>query len=152
MAVLFEIYFIHIETRYFKKDFIHLFFERKGEGERKRGRETLMCERYIDWLSLARPQLGTWPTTQACALTGNQTSDLLLRRPVLNPLSHTSQGLDILKLKFGCLTIHFFGRNIWTSYSLNGVFEVKKLKLELLLGLFLAPLKNIKVYILPGIR
>ena len=35
----------------------------------KRGRETLMCERYIDWLSLAHPQLGTWPTTQACALT-----------------------------------------------------------------------------------
>ena len=25
-----------------------------------------MCERYVSWLSLARPQLGTWPVTQAC--------------------------------------------------------------------------------------
>ena len=38
------------------------------------------------------PQLGTWPATQACALTGNQTSDLLVRRLTLNPLGHTSQG------------------------------------------------------------
>ena len=37
-------------------------------------------------------QLETWPATQACALTGNQTGDLLVRRLVLNPLSHTSQG------------------------------------------------------------
>ena len=35
---------------------------------------------------------GTWPTTQACALTGNRTSDPLLHRLVLNSLSHTSQG------------------------------------------------------------
>ena len=28
-------------------------------------------ERNIDWLPLAHPQLGTWPATQACALTGN---------------------------------------------------------------------------------
>ena len=45
-----------------------------------------------DWLPLARPQLGTCPATQACALTGNQTSDLSVRGPALNPLSHTSQG------------------------------------------------------------
>ena len=32
------------------------------------------------------------PATLACALTGNQTGDLSVRRPVLNPLSHTSQG------------------------------------------------------------
>ena len=31
--------------------------------------------------------------TQACALTGNWTSDPLLCRTVLNPLSHTSQGI-----------------------------------------------------------
>ena len=37
--------------------------------------------------------LGTWPATQACALTGNQTSNPLVQRPVLNPLSYTSQGL-----------------------------------------------------------
>ena len=50
-----------------------------------------MCERYTDRLPLARPQPETWPVTQACALTGNQTSDLSVLRPVLNPLSHTSQ-------------------------------------------------------------
>ena len=44
------------------------------------------------WLLLAQPQLGTWTTAQACALTGNRTRSLLVRRPVLSPLSHTSQG------------------------------------------------------------
>ena len=36
--------------------------------------------------------LGAWPTTQACALTGNQTGDPLVHTLALNPLSHTSQG------------------------------------------------------------
>ena len=44
------------------------------------------------WLPLARPLLGTWPTTQARALTGNWTGDPLVHRLALNPLSHTSQG------------------------------------------------------------
>ena len=44
------------------------------------------------------PYWGTWPATQACALTGNQTSDLLIRKPALNPLSHTSQGFILLNL------------------------------------------------------
>ena len=44
------------------------------------------------WLPLGRPFLGTWPATQACALTGNRTGDSLVCRPALNPLSHTSQG------------------------------------------------------------
>ena len=43
-------------------------------------------------LPLTHPTLGTWPTTQACALTGTQTGDPLVLRPALNPLSHTSQG------------------------------------------------------------
>ena len=55
-----------------------------------------MCERYIKWLPLTYPQLGTWPTTQACALIWNQTGDLLVLRPVLNLLSHTSQGKPCL--------------------------------------------------------
>ena len=50
-------------------------------------------ERNINvWLPLVYPLLGTWPATQACALTGNRTSDILVHRLVLNPLSHTSQG------------------------------------------------------------
>ena len=50
-----------------------------------------MCKRYIDRFS-QQPQPGTWPTTQACALTGNRTHDLPVCRLALNPLSHTSQG------------------------------------------------------------
>ena len=67
------------------KDFIYLFLERWERREKER-------ERNINvWLPLACPQLGMWPTTQACALTGNQTSDPLLFRLALNSLSHTSQ-------------------------------------------------------------
>ena len=38
------------------------------------------------------PPTGAWPTTQACALTGNRTDNALVRRPALNPLSYSSQG------------------------------------------------------------
>ena len=49
-------------------------------------------ERNINvWLPLTCPFLETWPATQACALTGNQTGDPLLCRPVLSPLSYASQ-------------------------------------------------------------
>ena len=71
---------------YIFKYLIYLFLER-GEGVRKRGRETLMCGCF-----LSTPLLKTWPATQACAVTGNQTSNPLVHSPALNPLSHTSQG------------------------------------------------------------
>ena len=60
-----------------------------------------MCERFMDQLLLAHLPLGTWPATQACALTGNRTSDLLVCRPALNPLSHTSQGSFYFSYLFG---------------------------------------------------
>ena len=63
------------------------------EGEKRR--ETSMCERNIDWLLFTRPLLGTWPATQACAMTGNRTGNLSVHRPALNPLSHTRQGSNI---------------------------------------------------------
>ena len=49
---------------------------------RERGREG---ENLNVWFSLTCPLLGTWPTTQACAPTGNQTRDPLVRRLALNP-------------------------------------------------------------------
>ena len=59
---------------------------REGRGRRER-------ERNINvWLLPACPPPGTWPETQACALTGNQTGDPVIRRLALNPLGHTSQG------------------------------------------------------------
>ena len=45
----------------------YLFIFREGKGGRKWGKETSMCKTNINWLPLAHPQLGTWPTTQACA-------------------------------------------------------------------------------------
>ena len=62
---------------------------------REKGRERYMNVQ----LSVMYPQLGTWPTTQACALTGNRTCDPLVCRLALNPLSHHSQG---------CLILFFF--------------------------------------------
>ena len=47
---------------FFPKGFIYLFLERR-EGREKRGKETSMCERNINWMPLAYHQPGTWPTT-----------------------------------------------------------------------------------------
>ena len=68
---------------YFLKNILFIYFlEREGGRERNTS----------VWLPLARPLLGTGPTTQACALTGrNQTSNPLVCSPTLNPLSYTSQ-------------------------------------------------------------
>ena len=65
--------------------FVCLFLE-GGKGRRRRGRDINV------WLPLTHPLLGAWPATQACALTGNLTGNPLGHRPVLNPLSYTSQG------------------------------------------------------------
>ena len=74
-------------TWIFKKKLRFYLFLERGKGREKES------ERNINvWLSLACPLLGTWPTTQACALTGNLTSNPLIWRWALNPLSHTSQG------------------------------------------------------------
>ena len=45
------------------------------------------------------PQPGTWPTTQAHALTQNQTGDPLVHRLILSPLSHMSQGMTMMIFK-----------------------------------------------------
>ena len=67
------------------EDFIYVFIFRERKREEREGNINV-------WLPLMRPLLGTWPATQACALTGNQTQDPLVPRSALNPLSHTSQG------------------------------------------------------------
>ena len=102
----FLLYVRELETFIFFlfKDFIYLFLEGKGGWER--GRETSMCG-----CLLHAPPLGTWPTTQACALPGSQTSDPLVLRPVLNPPSHTSQGRNLHILNganFSVLTLYLF--------------------------------------------
>ena len=60
-----ELCFIFLKIYLFIYLFTYLFIER-GEGNEKER------ERNINvWLSLARSHLGTWPETQACALTGS---------------------------------------------------------------------------------
>ena len=86
--IIFSINFYLHTLKYFGfffLDFIYLLLEER--------------ERNIDWLPLTCPQLGTWPAAQTCALTRNQTSHLLIRRLVLNPLSYTSQGFIKIFLK-----------------------------------------------------
>ena len=83
--------------------FIYLFLER-GEGKEKER------ERNINvWLPLTCPILQTWPTAQACTMTGNQTHDPLVHSPVLNPLSHTSQGKFSFFLVFTYKQYHTAG-------------------------------------------
>ena len=73
----------------FFKDFIYVFLDRGEEWEKERERNITV------WLPLMCPLPRTWPATQACALTRNPTNNSLVHRPVLNPLSHTSQGRNL---------------------------------------------------------
>ena len=75
-------------ARAFSKIFI-LFIFREREREEEREGEKHRCVRETDWLCLACLHLGI-TATQACALTGNWTSDLLVHRMTPSPLNHTS--------------------------------------------------------------
>ena len=70
-------------TFFFFKGFVY--FPGEGNGW-STGRETLISVS-------CTPQPGTCSTTQARALTGGRTGDLLVCRMTTNPLSHTSQDL-----------------------------------------------------------
>ena len=74
------------------KGFIYLFSERGKD--RTKGRETSMCMRYVDRLSVGcEPPTGN-PGTR---LTWNRTSTLSVPSLALDPLGHTSQGtLNVL--------------------------------------------------------
>ena len=96
----------------FLKKKIYLFLDREGKGGRKRRRDTSMLKRYIDQMPLACPQVGTWPTTQASALTGNWTNDLSVHTSVLNPLSHISQAC------------YLWYRTFVSSFSLAGLARI----------------------------
>ena len=63
--------------------FIYLGTGREGERER---------EKHQCLVAFHTLPLGTWPATQACALTGNRTGNLLVCSLALNLLSHTSHG------------------------------------------------------------
>ena len=73
-------------VNYFLQYFLNYLFLERGEGKEER-------ERNINvWLPLSGSLMGTRPATQAGALTGNQTSNPLVHRLALNPLSYPGQG------------------------------------------------------------
>ena len=73
-----------MSTKKNQLSFFFLFFK----GERGEGREKERERNINAWLPLTHSPLGTQPTTQARALTGNRTVDCLVHRPAFNPLSH----------------------------------------------------------------
>ena len=78
---------------------IFLFLER-GEGrEKERERNISVWEKH-QLVASCTPQPGTWPTTQASALTGNQSGDLSVCRTSPNPLSSASQGRFFICSRF----------------------------------------------------
>ena len=86
---LWTVFFVRhlfLNTKVFKRYFLFSFRQRGREGEREE-------KKYQCVVASCTPHNGEPdPTTQACALTGNQTGNPLVCRLVLNPLSHTSQG------------------------------------------------------------
>ena len=104
---------------------------------RKWGRATWMWETLIGGLS--HPPQGTKPTSQACALTGDWTSDTLLCRTMPNQPSHVGQGSVIRFLKnsiwflcCGCAILCCLGEGflppaLW--FHLRGLFSLRVLGL-----------------------
>ena len=71
------------------KDFyLFIFRERGKEGERE-------GEKRQSVVALMHPLLGTYPATQACALTRNQSSSPVVCSPALTPLSYTSHSYTV---------------------------------------------------------
>ena len=77
---------------YFLRFFIYLFFRERGrEGEREEEKHWCARDTLIRCLLHAPSQR---PGRNPGMCPESQTSDLLVKRPALNPLSHTSQGKD----------------------------------------------------------
>ena len=71
---------------------LFIYFQRGGrEGEREGEKHQYVVASH----TTPPPSLGpgTWPTTQSCALVGNQTSDPLVCRPGPNPLSPPARAI-----------------------------------------------------------
>ena len=92
---------------FFFKDFIYLFFRQGKEGGKR--------ERNISvWLLLMHSLLGTWPTTQACALDWELNWWPFGSQASTQPLSHTSQGCIFFSFLFlNLLILESKGEGVW---------------------------------------
>ena len=70
--------------------------------EREREKEKHQCV-----VASRSPPTWAWPTTQAFALTGNQSSDPLIHRLAFHPQNHISQGPRCY-FKWNCFLSFFF--------------------------------------------
>ena len=98
--------------------------EKGREGERERNINV--------WLPFPCPQLGTWPATQECALTGNRTSNPLVCRPMLNPLSYISQGYLVIFNQMSDIT-NFMVLGFFFNYIYQ--WQISSLELDCFLGM-----------------
>ena len=114
------------------------YFQRGMKGGRKRGRETSMCERNINWLPFTCPQLGTWPTTQACALTQNQTNLQDAAQPTEPHHSKQDGSCCLIYSSTLCLLIGSFNSLTFT------VIIIKYVLLAILMDFFVVfPILNV---------
>ena len=91
---------VHTHTFLYIVHFLKILFTFREKGREGGREEDKQCVRDTSISCLPHaPLLGTWSTTQACALAGNQTGDPSVHRPVLNPMSHTSQGYTRIYFK-----------------------------------------------------
>ena len=110
------------------KTFVYLLLKRGERKEKERERNISV------WLPLMHSLLETWPSTQACALPGNQTSNPLVHRLALNPLSYTSQGsfnklskrqsVERATALYLCPLQKWFKNHAFTSNAWQGVCAV----------------------------
>ena len=77
---------------FLKHLFVCLFVYREGEGGRKRGRETSMCKRNLDWLPLAHARSRDRTCNPGMCPYQHQTGDPLPCGLLSNQLSHRGQG------------------------------------------------------------
>ena len=104
---------------YVFKDFIYLFLER-GEGREKERDRNINV-----WLPLKRSLLGTWPTTQACALTGNLIGNTFGSQPGTQSTEPHQPGLNLLILMpFSASAIFCFTSSTLAKHFLLRTFYI----------------------------
>ena len=121
--------------------FIYLSLER-GEARKKERARNIDVWEIKQLIASHLPQLGSWPATQECALTGNRTGDLSVHRLVLNPLSHTSQDQNMFNIiifllkKYICIRLYTFTWvfSTFTKCLLQASYEVNGSEHEICLS------------------
>ena len=92
---------------------------------REKERERNICM----WLPLTHPQVGTWPTTQQCALTGNWTGNPLFPWLALNPLSYTSQRGQLLSIFERCHSIAWLTLILLEKSAIHFIVDLTKVNI-----------------------